>query len=54
MDFNPFNTDLFELEKLSMIMGSKSASIKDTAVWEPIYPAPPVIKIFFIKYPVKP
>jgi hypothetical protein len=36
------------LEKSSKIMGVKPALKSSTAVCDPMYPAPPVINIFFI------
>src|SRR5688572_12539047 len=36
------------LDKLSTMTGSYPASTRATAVWAPMYPAPPVTRTFFL------
>ena len=47
MAFMPSNADSWEFDRLSTMITSYQFSIKTVVVWEPIYPSPQVIKIFF-------
>jgi hypothetical protein len=40
---------IYQFDKLSIITTSKLFSIRLTTVCEPMYPKPPVTKIFFIR-----